>query len=116
MERIRCSIPERKQPNRTDLNQIAFRLRKRGRVRQVFLQPFAQSIDTRFRHQYVVHAFYHEDVNRFSEYFKNHLANQSGLDRKSTAQSDPWIGNGTSNWNMLRLFMHGHIDLQKEEY
>ena len=70
--------------NRTDLNQIAFRLRKEneGGSGKSFYDRLLKQLDTRFHYHNTMwsYAFYHEDVNRFSEYLaKSSFANQSGL-------------------------------------
>ena len=70
--------------NRTDLNQIAFRLRKEneGGSGKSFYDRLLKQLDTRFHYHNTIwsYAFYHEDVNRFSEYLtKSSFANQSGL-------------------------------------
>jgi hypothetical protein len=70
--------------NRTDLNQIAFRLRKEneGGSGKSFYDRLLKQLDTRFHYHNTMwsYAFYHGDVNRFSEYLaKSSFANQSGL-------------------------------------
>ncbi len=70
--------------NRTDLNQIAFRLRKEneGGSGKSFYDRLLKQLDTRFHYHNTIwsYAFYHEDVNRFSEFLtKSSFANQSGL-------------------------------------
>jgi len=70
--------------NRTDLNQIAFRLRKEneGGSGKSFYDRLLKQLDTRFHYHNTMwaYAFYHEDKKRFSEYLaKSSFANQSGL-------------------------------------
>jgi hypothetical protein len=75
--------------NRTDLNQIAFRLRKEneGGSGKSFYDRLLKQLDTRFHYQNTMwsYAFYHRDLDRFSEYLtKSSFANQCGLWIKST--------------------------------
>jgi hypothetical protein len=75
--------------NRTDLNQIAFRLRKEneGGSGKSFYDRLLKQLDTRFHYQNTMwsYAFYHRDMDRFSEYLtKSSFANQCGLWIKST--------------------------------
>jgi hypothetical protein len=70
--------------NRTDLNQIAFRLRKdnEGGAGKSFYDRLLKQLDSRFHYHNTMwsYAFYHADINRFSEYLaKSSFANQSGL-------------------------------------
>jgi hypothetical protein len=70
--------------NRTDLNQIAFRLRKEneGGSGKSFYDRLLKQLDTRFHYQNTMwsYAFYHRDMDRFSEYLtKSSFANQCGL-------------------------------------
>jgi hypothetical protein len=58
--------------NRTDLNQIAFRLRKEneGGSGKSFYDRLLKQLDTRFHYHNTMwsYAFYHQDINRFGEY------------------------------------------------
>ena len=70
--------------NRTDLNQIAFRLRKEneGGSGKSFYDRLLKQLDTRFYYHNTMWSYglYHQDINRFSEYLvKSSFANQSGL-------------------------------------
>jgi hypothetical protein len=70
--------------NRTDLNQIAFRLRKEneGGSGKSFYDRLLKQLDARFHYHNTMwsYAFYHQDLNRFSQYLaKSSFSNQCGL-------------------------------------
>ena len=70
--------------NRTDLNQIAFRLRqeKEGGSGKLFYDRLLKQLDTRFHFHNTMwsYAFYHRDMDRFREYLaKSSFANLCGL-------------------------------------
>ena len=74
--------------NRTDLNQIAFRLRREneGGSGKIFYDRLLKQLETRYHYQSTAwaYSFYHQDTDRFREFLtKSSFANQCGLWIKS---------------------------------